>query len=209
LRSFWAAGLLLGCTAGAWAETQIGLDFSLVANSNTLALLDSFDDTQLDEDWIVVSGSPGPEADGKLPMEAGDTIVHPLIIGFDRNILSVARIELTAFDEGSAAVLLLGGTERGNFVGLGVTPGFAFLFDEDGLLGGLAIDTDPRSQVLMALLQLPDTGKMVAAVNGQPFYANDDTLGRPQTYTFAVTPEPASAAALILGALTLRRRRAA
>lgn len=207
MRSIWAAALAVGCTAGAWAETQVGLDFTLVANSNTLALLDPFDDTQLDEDWIVGSGSPGPETDGKLQMEAGDTIVHPLIIGFERNILSVAKLELSAFDEGSAAIMLLGGTERGNFVGLGVTPGFAFLFDEDGLLAGMEIDTGPRAQVLMALLQLPDTGRMVAAVNGEPFYASDDTLGRPLSYTVAVTPEPASLLAVGLGALALHRRR--
>lgn len=202
----WAIPLLVGAvlTGTALGQPTVHLDLALVVANQSARLFDHFDDGMLDADWVTM-GSPGPESGTTLEMDAGDFIFQPLLISSRANWLSVATIDLTDFSEPTDAVFLLMTGRAGDRLGLAITPQAAFVFDENGLLGGRLLNPGPRATLV--LLHGGRTGRILAAVNSRTVFLGDPDFDLVTGIGIGVVPEPAGLLLFAVAALAAVRRR--
>lgn len=189
----------------ALGDALVGLDMVFAMNHINPAVFDDFDDSMLGDEWQAF-GNIGPEHGTALDMSATSRIYTELVAGPETNTLAFATlIPSLAFDSECTAMLFLNGESPDDMLGLGFTTESAFLMDETGLLGLIPVDMD-NAEVL-TLFTYEGGTNIVATVNGAVVYTGPNTLGVPHGVGVYVTPEPASAAVLLLGLAVLRWRR--
>ncbi len=182
--------LLAAGLRSASAETVVRLDLAAVFVDGQVAFADDFDDEQLGAPpWLGVGDTPMTETGSAVEMREGNFIVAPVATNSAETTIAWTRMELTTFDEGSlASMVVLGDDDTSLF--LGVVPGFAFLADHaQGLLGLVPL---PAAASVDLVLAVNEDGSALAIANEEVVYSGATGLAGFTGIGFVVVPEPSS-----------------
>lgn len=201
-----AAILATVCLSGVAAAAAVDMDFVVVTSDGAAVFGDVFDDVALDTPpWIVVGGTPGPEAGGNLTLANGAAIATAL--GTDPTLVTGVQSSFTTSGFGATDFINISFLDQqGVQAGVIIGDGFAFAFDSFNSPLGTFVAV-PTGAVSLDMGLLGNNGNLTVNVNGTEVYNGGVSFGTVAALQIAVTPEPASFILLALSGLLIRRRR--
>lgn len=189
--------------AAGTATADILADFATLTNGNTTIFSDHFDDGVLDPNWQQI-GTPGPEHDTYVDLGLGDGLFVNFATNPAQQTLGTAFFDIAAAAPDTAAILMLTGSQVGDFLAVAVGQDGAVCFDESGVLGAIAL---PAVQTVEVTVGVAPDGNGGALVNGTAVYAGPVSFGTVAGYVISYAPEPSMFALLALSSLVVSRIR--
>lgn len=186
--------LCIGALATAYASADvITSDLVLVQSGGTPNLADHFDNGVIEPFWLQV-GTPGPEHGTVVDLDPGDGLVS--LVDTTPGVLAsaFAVFDVTNLAIDGAVLLLLGGTEPGDLLGMAVGRDAAFMFDETGPLNGILYT--PAPNVVLAIGTSPE-GAVLGLVNDEIVFVGPNPFSSIGAVGIAHIPEPG--ALLLIG----------